>query len=131
MILDFALDLLEELLEHSLIVLPYDLVARINDRFINPKRLLRVWTELEVPVAATEDEATKLQRLSELRNVIEHNDERATALYCELFPEHGLGPGDRIPVGSREVGYSLAIVEHVAEFLDRRALEKWPDVAIT
>lgn len=131
MILDFALDLLEELLDQSLIVLPDDLVEKVRSRFICPKKLSRAWEKLGVPVAATDDVETSLRRLSALRNVIEHNDERATKEYCDLFPEHGLGPGDRIPVGIREVGLSLAIVDHAAEILDRRALEKWPDVATT
>jgi len=47
-----------------------------------------------------DDDDVRLRQLSELRNVIEHNDERATELFCELFPEHGLAPGETVPVCS-------------------------------
>jgi hypothetical protein len=131
MMVDLALDLLEELLDQSVIVLPNDLAEEIRGRFISPKNLSRAWEDFGVPVAATDDVETSLRQLSELRNVIEHNDEKATALYCELYPEYGFSPGDKVPVGSREVGHSLAIVDHVAEALDRRASEKWPELVAT
>ena len=131
MMVDLELDLLEELLDQRLIDLPDDLVKQVRSRFIKPIKLSRAWDDLGVPVAATDDVETSLKQLSELRNVIEHNDENATALYCKLYPEYGLSPGDKVPVGSREVGHSFSVVNHVAEILDRRALEKWPDVTIT
>ena len=131
MMVDLELDLLEELLDKSLIDLPDELVGKVRSRFIKPIKLSRAWDDLGVPVAATDDVEASLKQLSELRNVIEHNDENATALYCKLYPEYGLSPGNKVPVGSREVGHSFSVINHVAEALDRRALEKWPDAAIT
>ena len=126
LILDFAIDLLEELMDEALIDPGDKLAAKIRERRVPPDRLHRTWANLGVPVADADEDDVRLRQLSELRNVIEHNDERATEPYCNLFPEHGLQPGETVPVGRREVGYSLAIIEHVAESLDRRAVEKWP-----
>ena len=131
LILDFAIDLLEELMDKDLIDLGDNIAAKISDRRIPPNRLERAWANLGVSVADAHEDDVRLRQLSELRNVIEHNDERATDLYCECFLEHGLAPGETVPVGSREVGYSLAIAEHVAESLDRRAVAKWPDLSET
>ncbi len=130
-ILDFATDLLQELMDKSLINLGDSLSAKVCDRRIPPNRLQSTWANLGVPVADADEDDVRIRQLSELRNVIEHNDERATEPYCDLFPEHGLQPGETVPVGSREVGYSLAIIEHVAESLDRRAVENWPDLSET
>lgn len=51
----------------------------------------------------------------------------------KLSEAHLLSPTkvERGPVGSREVGHSLAIVDHAAEALDRRASEKWPELVAT
>ena len=62
-----------------------------------------------MPIADTGDVKISLKQLAVLRNVIEHNDEKATGLYCDLYPEYGLSPGDEIPVGSREVGHSFSV----------------------
>ena len=130
MIVNFEIDLLEELIELALITLPDDDASRVKSRYINPKKLSRIWNELGVPVATNEDEQLKLRGLSELRNLIEHNNCLATDLYCRLFPEYELETDQQVPIGSREVGYSLAIIEHLAKSLDQRVIKQWPNMLI-
>lgn len=125
MFVNLALDLLQELLGQGLIFLPSALDEKIQSRFIRPKILHKTWKQIGVPLSATAKGDNNLQRLAELRNVIEHNDEKANPIYCKLYPEHQLKVGDPVPVGNREVGRAFNLVSSLGDDLDRRTYARW------
>ncbi len=123
---DYTIDLLIELLEGELVSLPSDRERKIRERRASPRLAARTYDELGIPLSPVPDEARALQRLSMLRNAIEHNNGLATAEYVRACDEGTLRQGDVIPIGSREVGRALAIVDHVGRTLNERAVLKWP-----
>jgi hypothetical protein len=87
---------------------------------------LPIISAVEPPPRAEKDEMRRLLvYLSTARNVIEHNKSVVNAEFLGLIPNSGYSIGDRIVIGSTELGDALWAVEHVADDLNCRAIEKF------
>jgi hypothetical protein len=76
---------------------------------------LAKWLETAgIPLTTAPDLERRVRFLAESRNCLEHHAGVATAELCKYAHGYALNPGDEVPVGSKEVGESLAIVESVA-----------------
>ena len=90
-----------------------------------PNKLLNSLNTLGIPLTSTFDLERRIRLLAESRNCLEHNDGLVTSAWRKLAEGYALNPGDHVPVGSKEVGESLAAVETVVRSINSRACEKF------
>ncbi len=127
MLINYFHHLLNELLERNLIELGESDVNQLDDYSLSSKSIFRIYKSLELTIAGDSFEMGRLKRLSATRNVIEHNNAIANSEYLTLTG-YDLNIGAPVLTSSKEVGEALAITEHIAQHVNKQALEKWPEL---
>jgi hypothetical protein len=124
-LIDYAYDLLCEIDGSGQLAIPKDDRDAVRARSARPNRLLKALSTLGIPLTTTSDLERRIRLLAESRNCLEHNDGLATSEWCKHADGYALKPGDQLPISSKEVGESLAVVETVVRSLNLRACKKY------
>ena len=127
MLINFLHNLLVELKELDLIELSDGNTEKLYDYGISSKDLMKIYKTITIEITNDEFELKQLKRLAATRNIIEHNNGKVNSEYLSLTG-YDLNIGDNALVGSKEVGEALAIAEHVAQNVNVRTLNKWPQL---
>lgn len=125
LLIDYVYDLLLEIDGTGRMAVSEKERNAIRNRSARPSALAKWLATAGVPLTTTPELEGRVRFLAESRNCLEHNAGVATAELCKYAHSYALHPGDEVPVGSREVGESLAIVEAVARSLNVRACKKY------
>jgi hypothetical protein len=110
-----------ELVTHQHVLATRDVVKALQERNLKPARMSKLLADAGLPLTDDHESLRRLRVLAELRNCLEHNVGNATAEFLAFVPQQSLGVGDLIPVGPKEVGEALAVIEAVASSLNRRS----------
>ncbi len=124
-LIDYTYDLLSEIDSSAQLLISEDDRDAVRARSMRPKKLLNLLSTLGIPFTTTSDMERRIRLLAESRNCLEHNDGLATPEWCKHADGYTLNAGDQVPIGSKEVGESLAIVNTVVRLLNLRACEKY------
>jgi hypothetical protein len=124
-IIDFATDLLLELEQRSLISIAPTVQANLHQRRLRPAELAKQFTQIGEPIHTDPNELQRLHLLGETRNLLEHNDGRATKEYVQLVGDPTLTVGYLVRITGKEVGEAFALIQSTAASLNRRILERF------
>jgi len=68
---------------------------------------------------------SRLRTAGALRNILEHNSGVVNWEFKKLVPESKYEIGDRVIVGTPELGDAISSIEHTADSVNKRAVEKF------
>lgn len=128
---NFLTDLLISSDNRSLLSLEESLRQRLRNRRLSPSKIVKIYERFGEPVTRDQTIAYRLELLGETRNILEHNDGRATDKYLTLCDNPHLMVGDSINITSKEVGETFALIESTAASLNQRVLARLPVLADT
>ena len=116
---DFCMDLLEEITSSGDVAISEKMSIRLQERFMSLDHVKKIYIdELGINLYSEPSDEMRLNYLLATRNTIEHADCRVNREYLRLTGSN-LALGDLIPASSKEVGESLALVEHLAMHLNK------------
>jgi hypothetical protein len=122
---DFEHNLLIELDQHSLTNLsPLD-KNDLYKRRLQTDRLFRQFKKAGEPIHTNMNELHRLRILIETRNVLEHNDGRATKKYIQLIGNASFSEGDPVRITSKEVAETFGLIETTVASLNQRVLKRF------
>lgn len=127
MLVNYLHNLLIELNDKGLIKLLESEAESLMDYGISSKNIVKIYNSINIKITTDDLELKQLKRLSATRNIIEHNSGKVNSEYLTLTG-YKLNLGDNALVEFKEVGEALAITEHIAQNVNARALEKWPQL---
>jgi len=86
---------------------------------------LRILPGKDIGGSTSKDLETRLHALECTRHLIEHSSGIVDERFLKLNPGTPLSIGQRIPVGPEQIGEAIALIETLAEDLNKRAVQKY------
>lgn len=120
-VVDYSFDLLRELHKEGYIEFEEKVRESVFSQRIRPAKLSSLLEDCNIPIATENHALMQWRWLAELRNCIEHNGSRATTDFTSLVSELEIEAGDPIPIGPKEVGEALALVEEICSAMNQKA----------
>lgn len=124
-IVDFAINLLIELDGKNRINLTKAIKEDLHQRRLQPSKLAEQFRKIDEPLHEDPIQLKRLHILGELRNMLEHNEGKATKEYVHLLGDDKLSIGNPIQVTGKDVGEAFALVNSTATSLNKRVVNRF------